>query len=91
MAIAATVEGEGTIAATRTLVAMSAQCRGAAACDGLEHFTMAAVNPAPAGLDKAIALCANDVGHLEEGPSHFFCSLRERWTRSRLDTSRVRG
>jgi hypothetical protein len=36
MAIAATVEGDGTIAAARTLVAMSAQCRGAAACDGLD-------------------------------------------------------
>ena len=29
-------------------------------------------------LNEAIALGANDIGHLEEGPSHFFFSLRER-------------
>jgi formyltetrahydrofolate deformylase len=38
---------------------------------------------------ERIALGANDIGHLEEGPSHFFLSLRERWTPSRLETSRV--
>ena len=64
MAIAATIKGDGTVAAARTLVAMSTQCRGAAACDSQEHFAMAPVNPAAAGADKAITLCANDVGHL---------------------------
>src|SRR5215469_17151185 len=64
VAITATIKRDGMIAAARTLVAMSAQCRGAAACDSQEHFAMAPVHPATTGADKAIALCANDVGHL---------------------------
>ena len=84
-----TIKGEGPIAAARTLVAMSAQCRGAAACDGQEHFAMAPVNPAATGADKAITLCANDIGHLQWWPSHFFCSLREVWTSSTLASCRL--
>ena len=40
---------------------------------------MAPVNPAAAGADKAIALCANDIGHLQWWPGHPFCSLSEGW------------
>src|SRR5215831_12991221 len=89
MAIATTIKGEGAIAAARTLVTMSAQCRGATACDGQEHFAMAPVNPAATGADKAIALCANDIGHLQRWPSHFFCSLSEGWTSSTLASCRL--
>ena len=87
VAITAAIKGNGTIAAARTLVAMSSQRRGAAACDSLEHFTMAPVNPAATVLDEAIALRANDVGHLQGWPGHFFSSLRERLTWSRLESS----
>ena len=47
------------------------------------------MDPAEVVLNEAIALGANDIGHLEEGPSHFFFNLRERGTRSRLETSRA--
>src|SRR6516225_11526995 len=43
VAIPAAVIRDGLVAAARTLVAMSSQRRGAAACDSLEHFTMVPV------------------------------------------------
>ena len=89
VAIPAAVIRDGLVAAARTLVAMSSQRRGAAACDSLEHFTMVPVNPAATVLDEAIALRANDVGHLQGWPGHFFSSLRERRTVSKLEISRV--
>jgi hypothetical protein len=87
MPIAATVERDGAIAAARALVTVPAQSRRATACDGTEDFAVGAVDPAEIILDEALALGANDVGHLEEGPSHYFLSLRERGTASRLVTS----
>jgi hypothetical protein len=78
VAIAAAVIREGAIATAWALVPMPAQCRGAATCDGAEDFAVGPVDPATMVLDEEIALCANDVGHLERWPSHFFLSLRER-------------
>ena len=86
MAIPATVIRGGAIATARALVTMPTECRGAAASDGAQHFPVSPVDPAEVVLNEAIALGANDIGHLEEGPSHFFFSLRERWTPSRLET-----
>jgi hypothetical protein len=85
MPIAATVIGDGAIAAARALVAVPAQSRRATACDGTEDFVVGPVDPAEMILDEALALSANDVGHLEEGPSHYFLSLRDRFTLSRLE------
>jgi hypothetical protein len=78
--IAATIKGDGAIATARTLVAMAAERRGTATCDGPEHFSVGPMNPATVVLDEAIALSANDIGHLEEWPAHFFLSLPERFT-----------
>jgi hypothetical protein len=89
MPIAAAIERDGAITTSRATVAMSAECRSATACDGAEDFAMGPVDPAEVALDEAIALCANDIGHLEEWPGHFFFSLRERWTWSRLETVRL--
>jgi len=52
---------------------------------------MAPVNPGAAVADKAIPLCANDIGHLQRWPTHFFRSLREAWTSSRLESRSYRG
>ena len=65
---------------------MPTECRGAAASDGAQHFPVGPVDPAEVVLNEAIALGANNIGHLEEGQSHFFFSLRERWMLSRLET-----
>src|SRR5229473_2807548 len=86
MAITATVIRGGAIATARALVAMPAECSGAAASDRAQYFAMGPMDPAEVVLNEAIALGANDIGPLEEGPSHFFLSPRERWTPSRLET-----
>jgi hypothetical protein len=38
--IAARVEGDGLMAAASAVIEMTAQCRGAAANDGIEHLAM---------------------------------------------------
>jgi hypothetical protein len=80
MAITAAVIRGGAIATARALVAMPAECRGTAASDRAQYFPMGPMDPAEVVLDEAIALRTNDIGHLEEGPSHFFLSLRDRLT-----------
>src|SRR5215467_3832053 len=87
VAVATAVKGNGTIAAARTLVAMAAQNGSAAGCDGLQNLAVRPVNPAAMVLDEAIPLCANDIGHLQGWPGHFFCSLREGLTWSGLASS----
>src|SRR6266699_993865 len=85
MAITATVIGGGAIPTARALVAMPAENRGTAARNRAQYFPMGPMEPAEVAVDEAIALGANDIGHLEEGPSHFFLSLRDRLTLSRLE------
>src|SRR5215475_388444 len=87
VAVATAVIGNGTIAAARTLVAVTAQDGSAARCDGVQDLAVPPVNPAAIVLDEAIPLCANDIGHLQGWPGHFFSSLRERLTWSRLESS----
>jgi hypothetical protein len=50
---------------------MPTECRRAAASDRAQHFPVSPVDPTEVVLNEAIALSANDIGHLEEGPSHF--------------------
>src|ERR1700723_2790941 len=80
MAIATAVIRGGAIATARALIAMPTECRGTATSDGTQYFPMGPVEPAEVAVDEAIALRTNDIGHLEEGPSHFFLSLRDRLT-----------
>src|SRR5215469_704391 len=87
VAVATAVIGNGTIAAARALVAMAAQNGSATRSDGLQDLAVRPVNPAAMVLDKAITLCANDIGHLQGWPGHFFVSLRGRLTCSRLESS----
>src|SRR5215831_18739552 len=87
VAVATAVVGDGTIAAARTLVTMAAQNGSAAGRNGMQDFAVRPVNPAAMVLDEAIALCANDIGHLQGWPGHFLSSLRERLTCSRLESA----
>ena len=86
MAITTTVIRGGAIATARALITMSNECRHAAASDGAQYFPVGPVDPAEVVLNQAIALGTNNIGQLEEGPSHFFFRLRERWMPSRLET-----
>jgi len=75
------------MAAADALIAMTAQCRGAAADDGIEHLAMRPCKMGLLLLPKAVARCADDVGHLEGGPAHRLIFLLERFTSSGRDTS----
>ena len=75
------------MAAGRALIAMTTKSRGAAADDGIEHLAMRPCEVCSVLVPKAVACCANDVGHLEGGPAHRLIFLLERFTPSGLDTS----
>src|SRR5262245_46526371 len=70
MAIAAGVIRDGLMPAFGTLVAMAAERGGAATRDGVQHFDMRPVQPAPALLQETGAAGANNVGHLDGWPVH---------------------
>ena len=92
VSIPAGVVRDGLIAAARTLVTMSTQGSGATTYEGKKNFQVDPVNPAAVVFDEAMALGANDIGHLQGRPAHFFCSLRDRFTSSRAEiSSRSRG
>ena len=46
---------------------MPAESRGATASNRAQYFPMGPMEPAEVAVDEAIALRANDIGHLEEG------------------------
>ena len=88
MAIAAGVVGDGRVVATAgTTVAVSAERRRTTAFDGAQNLAMESVESKP--LLESIAYRANDVGHLEGGPFHFFFlwSLLDLLTWSGLENS----
>jgi len=75
------------MAALAAAVQMTAERSSAAVRDGEKHAKMQPSQPGPALLDEAIAMCTDDIGHLERWPGHFLCNLRDRFTWSRLDSS----
>jgi hypothetical protein len=85
--IAAGVKRDGLMAAVGALIAMTAQCRGATAQDGIEHLAMRPCKMRLLLFPKTVACCTDDVGHLEGGPAPRLLFLLERFTPSGLDTS----
>ena len=75
------------MAAVDALIAMTAQCRGAATDDGVEHLAMRPRKMRLLLFPEAVARSTDDVGHLEGGPAHRFINLLERFTSSELDNS----
>jgi hypothetical protein len=63
------------MATADALIEMTAQCRRSATDDGIEHLAMRPCKARSVLLPKAVARCADDVGHLEGGPIHLFLSL----------------
>ena len=61
--------------AAEALIEMPTQSRSAATDDGIEHLAMRPCKARSVPLPKAVARCADDVGHLEGGPVHRFLSL----------------
>jgi hypothetical protein len=57
----------------RTLIAMSTQRGGAAACDGQQQFFVLSVDPLATALNERLPGTANDIGHLQRRPIHALC------------------
>ena len=78
MPIATAVVREGRLRALVTAIAVPAERRGAALGDGPEDAPMLPGHPGAVRLQKAIAVLAHDVGHLEGWPRHRLCFSRVR-------------
>ena len=74
------------MAALAAAIQMTAQGSRAAVLDGEKHAEMEPGQPCPALLDETVAMRADDIGHLERWSFHLLCSLRDRFTWSRLDS-----
>src|SRR6266576_4072236 len=76
--------------ATRAGVAMTAQRCGATALNGPKRFELLKAKAGSIPIQKAIALHAKNVGHLEGRPNHFsFFRLKLRLMFSVLDRERL--
>lgn len=84
--IATRVVRDRAMVTARTAIEMATQRGRAAAREGAQHAPLLPRQPGPVGLDEAIAVLANDVGHLEGGPRPRFCSLRDRRAVSGVET-----
>src|SRR5271166_4557844 len=73
MTIATRVVRDDGMSAVGTLITMSAQGGGAAACDGQQHFLVLPGHPLATTLDKGWSRAANQVGHLQRRPAHLGC------------------
>src|SRR6478735_4592345 len=65
MPVTARVVGNGLMTAARTRVEMTTQSCCAAVLDGAERFQLLKVEARPVSVEKAVALCANEIGHLQ--------------------------
>ncbi len=74
------------MAAANASIPVAAQRGGAATLDGVQYLPLCPRQPGPTAFDEALALRANDIGHLKGRPDHFLCFFRECWTVSGLDT-----
>ena len=77
MPVTAGVIGNGLMTAAGTRVEMPTQRCRAAVLDGAEHFQLLKAEARSVPIEKAVALCADEIGHLQGGPAHFvFCGDR---------------
>jgi len=72
-----------------TAIQVATERRRAAVLDGDQHAELQPRQPGPVLCDEAVAMRADDIGHLEKWPCHFLCSFRERRIESGLKTSMV--
>jgi hypothetical protein len=71
MTVAAGVIRDGFVSALQTGIDVSAQRRRAAALDRAESFELLIIEASFVLIEKAIALCAENVGQLHGWPAHF--------------------
>jgi hypothetical protein len=88
--VSARVVRDSLMTAARAGIPMTAQRSGAAAQNGAKGFELLKAKAGSIAIQEAIALHANDVGHLEGGPSHFsFFRLQLRLMFWVLDRARL--
>lgn len=75
MPVAARVVGDGLMAASGTGIEVAAQRRRPAVQNRAERLELLEAETSSVPVQKAVALCAEDIGHLHGGPAHF-CLLR---------------
>lgn len=63
------------MAATGAFIDMATQSCGAAAQNGANHLHMQPVQPGRRILKQFIRRGADDIGHLQEGPGHYWCTF----------------
>ena len=74
MPVSARVVGDGgRMSAAGAAIAMSTERGGAAALDSQQHLPVLPVDPPATVFHKCLSRTANDVGHLQERPSHELC------------------
>src|ERR1039457_2930385 len=87
--VSARVVRDSLMTATRAGIAMTAQSSGATTQNGTKGFELLKAKAGSIPIQKALALHAKDVSHLEGGPSHFsFFRLKLRRMFSVLDRAR---
>jgi hypothetical protein len=76
----ARIERDGLMTALAAPVQVATERCRAAVLDGKQYADVQPRQPGPVLFDKTLAICANDVSHLERWRLHFLCNLRERFT-----------
>src|SRR5687767_2240820 len=76
----ARIERNGLMPAMVTPIQVATERCRAAVLDGKQHADVQPRQPGSILFDKALAMRANDMGHLEEWRLHFLCNFRERFT-----------
>src|SRR5467141_3695001 len=90
---AGVVRDGGTMPAAGALIEMTAECGGAAARNGQQHFDVLPAEPLAVSFDEGSSCAADEIGHLEGRPAHLFVPLfvfqlqRVQRTRSRMEVT----
>jgi len=74
--ITATVIGDDAMSTAGAGIHVAAECGGTTARDGQQDFDMGPADPLTAAPDKSNSRGANEVGQLQERPTHLALRLR---------------
>jgi hypothetical protein len=75
--IAATVVGDDAMPTAGASIQMAAECSGTTARDGQQDLNMSPANPMAAAPDESNSRGANQIGQLQERPTHLALRLRD--------------
>ena len=77
VSIAAAVVGDGgTMPAAGAFIKMTAECGGATARNGQQHFDMLPAEPLAISFDESSSRAADEIGHLQRRPAHLLFQLQ---------------